>query len=270
MAKVVLQVNQGRGLSTFGALRLVHSQDGVRKGLFRGLTSSLARQAVYSGVRFGLYDLFCARFVPTDAEAGAAGGSVRAFLSKVGCGLAAGGLGAIAATPIEVVLVRQQVDAKLPPAQRRGYKNVVDGLVRMAREEGVPRMWVGAAPTATRAMIVTASQFVAYDVIKSAIIKAGVLKEGTPAHLVSGFLAGFVASCTSTPVDVVKTRTMQAPRGMYKGMLDCAVKTVAEPGGLLNLYKGFVPTFVRQAPYVVTMFVTLEQMKLLFKRLDGA
>lgn len=63
---------------------------------------------------------------------------------------------------------------------------------------------------------------------------------------------------------------MNAPKGVYSGMVDCAVKTVREPGGMLNLYKGFVPTFVRQAPYVVVMFVTLEQTKRFFAWFDGA
>ena len=39
--------------------------------------------------------------------------------------------------------------------------------------------------------------------------------------------------------------------------------------GPLALYKGFVPTFTRQAPYVIVTFLTLEQCKKAWKRLDG-
>ena len=38
-------------------------------------------------------------------------------------------------------MVRMQADGKLPVDQRRGYKNVLDGLIRMTREEGVFSMF---------------------------------------------------------------------------------------------------------------------------------
>jgi len=50
--------------------------------------------------------------------------------------LVAGGIGALVGTPADAALVRMQSDSTLPINERRGYKNVVDALVRMAREEG--------------------------------------------------------------------------------------------------------------------------------------
>ena len=32
-------------------------------------------------------------------------------------------------------------DGKLPPAERRGYKNVFNALVRISKEEGVLTLW---------------------------------------------------------------------------------------------------------------------------------
>jgi len=124
--------------------------------------------------------------------------------------------------------------------------------LRIYSEEGARALFTGVVPTTVRAMIITASQFAFYDQVKEEILTRRLLADGFVAHFSSSLFASLVSSITSNPVDVVKTRLMNSPAGTYKGVVDCAVRTVAE-GGLLALYKGFVPTFVRQAPYVITM-----------------
>jgi solute carrier family 25 oxoglutarate transporter 11 len=57
--------------------------------------------------------------------------------------MVAGGFGAVIGTPAEVALIRMTSDGRLPPEQRRGYKNVFDALLRICREEGVLAMWRG-------------------------------------------------------------------------------------------------------------------------------
>lgn len=44
-------------------------------------------------------------------------------------------------------MVRMQSDARLPAADRLGYKHIGDALVRIAKEEGVRTYWRGATPT---------------------------------------------------------------------------------------------------------------------------
>jgi solute carrier family 25 oxoglutarate transporter 11 len=54
------------------------------------------------------------------------------------------GSGAIAVcfgTPFDVALVRMQADSMKPLDQRRGYKNVVDALLRVYREEGFMKLY---------------------------------------------------------------------------------------------------------------------------------
>uniref|UniRef100_J3MY96 Uncharacterized protein n=2 Tax=Oryza brachyantha TaxID=4533 RepID=J3MY96_ORYBR len=53
----------------------------------------------------------------------------------------------------------------------------------------------------------------------------------------------------------------------YSGALDCLIKTVRSEGAMA-LYKGFVPTVTRQGPFTVVLFVTLEQIRKLFKGID--
>lgn len=257
VAKVRLQINQElRNLSMVRVLGEIYRRDGIARGLFRGLSSSLARQCVYSGIRFGVYDI-----VKGKGEA--------SLGRKVGSGLFAGGVGAFIANPIDVVLVRSQADGKYPPEQRRNYKNVADGLIRVAREEGVTTLWRGCEATVARAMVITASQFAVYDTAKEIILeKRLIAQDGPPVHLLSAFTAGFVASVTSNPFDCVKTRMMNATKGTYTGTWDCAVRLLRESGPL-GFYKGFTPTFVRQAPYVIVMFLTMEQSKKFFNYVNA-
>lgn len=47
----------------------------------------------------------------------------------------------------QVCMVRMQSDARLPAADRLGYKHIGDALFRIGSEEGVRTYWRGATPT---------------------------------------------------------------------------------------------------------------------------
>ena len=258
--KVRLQV-QGEGgggvkLGPVGMAKHIFKSDGVA-GLYAGLSASLLRQAVYSSTRFGMYDVLKGYFEPKD-------GTAMGFGGKIGCGMGAGAIAAVVGNPADVAMIRMQADGRLPHghADRRNYRGVADALTRIAKEEGVVAgLWRGILPTINRAMIVTAGQLATYDQFKEALLQTGYFKENRLTHFTASFLAGFVATVVSNPIDVVKTRIMNQPKTpIYKGQIDCAVKTVRAEG-VLALYKGFVPMFVRQAPYVIVTFMSLEQLK---------
>lgn len=191
------------------------------------------------------------------------------LIRKIAAGLIAGGIGAAVGNPADVAMVRMQADGRLPPAQRRNYKSVIDAISQMARNEGVASLWRGSSLTVNRAMLVTASQLASYDQIKETILDKGLMRDGLGTHVTASFAAGFVAAVVSNPVDVIKTRVMnmKVEPGMappYSGAIDCVVKTVRSEGPMA-LYKGFIPTISRQGPFTVVLFVTLEQVRKLLK-----
>ncbi|KAK7407206.1 hypothetical protein VNO78_08923 [Psophocarpus tetragonolobus] len=241
-------------------IRLVQ-QEGLT-ALFSGVSATVLRQTLYSTTRMGLYDVLKTKW--TDPAAG-----TMSLGRKIEAGLIAGGIGAAVGNPADVAMVRMQADGRLPPAQRRNYKSVVDAITRMAKQEGVTSLWRGSSLTVNRAMLVTASQLASYDQFKEMILEKGVMRDGLGTHVTASFAAGFVAAVASNPVDVIKTRVMNmkvepgaAPP--YAGALDCALKTIRAEGPMA-LYKGFVPTISRQGPFTVVLFVTLEQVRKLFK-----
>lgn len=230
--------------------------------LFSGVSATMLRQTLYSTTRMGLYDVLKHKWTNPDT-------AHMPLAKKIAAGLIAGAVGAAVGNPADVAMVRMQADGRLPAAQRRNYKSVIDAIARMARQEGVTSLWRGSALTVNRAMIVTASQLASYDEFKEMILERHLMRDGLATHVMASFAAGFVAAVASNPVDVIKTRvmTMKVEPGRaapYSGALDCAIKTVRAEGPMA-LYKGFIPTVSRQGPFTVVLFVTLEQVRKILK-----
>ncbi|KAL5753351.1 hypothetical protein ACOSQ2_023858 [Xanthoceras sorbifolium] len=239
----------------------IFQQEGVA-ALFSGVSATVLRQTLYSTTRMGLYEILKQKW--TDPQT-----RNITLTRKIAAGLIAGGIGAAVGNPADVAMVRMQADGRLPVAQRRNYKSVVDAITRMAKQEGVTSLWRGSSLTVNRAMLVTASQLASYDQIKETILEKGLMRDGLGTHVTASFAAGFVAAVASNPVDVIKTRVMNMkvePGAVppYTGALDCALKTVRAEGPMA-LYKGFIPTISRQGPFTVVLFVTLEQVRKLLK-----
>ncbi|KAL7104314.1 hypothetical protein ACP275_08G236200 [Erythranthe tilingii] len=243
-------------------LRIIQ-QDGAG-ALFSGISATVLRQTLYSTTRMGLYEVLKTKW--TDPET-----KTMPLTSKIGAGLVAGGIGAAVGNPADVAMVRMQADGRLPASQRRNYKSVVDAITQMSRSEGIASLWRGSSLTVNRAMLVTASQLASYDQFKELILEKRLMNDGLGTHVTASFAAGFVASVASNPVDVIKTRVMnmrveEGAAPPYKGAVDCAMKTIRAEGPMA-LYKGFIPTISRQGPFTVVLFVTLEQVRKLFKDL---
>ncbi|RAL43939.1 hypothetical protein DM860_014075 [Cuscuta australis] len=236
-------------------------QEGV-VALFSGVSATVLRQTLYSTTRMGLYDILKQKWSEPETNA-------IPLPKKIAAGLIAGGIGAAVGNPADVAMVRMQADGRLPAAQRRNYKSVVDAISQMAKKEGVTSLWRGSSLTVNRAMLVTASQLASYDQFKETIIEKGIMKDGLGTHVTASFAAGFVAALASNPVDVLKTRMMNmkveaGKAAPYAGAVDCALKTIRAEGPMA-LYKGFIPTISRQGPFTVVLFVTLEQVRKLLK-----
>lgn len=68
------------------------------------------------------------------------------------------------------------------------------------------------------------------------MLKAKLMEDGTPCHLFSSSIAGFVAAVVGSPVDVLKTRVMNNSSGA--GVVDVVVSTIKNEG-FKAFYKGF-------------------------------
>jgi dicarboxylate transporter 10 len=103
------------------------------------------------------------------------------------CSTAAGIAGGICGNPGDVINVRMQNDGQLPAHLKRNYKHALDGLLRMAKEEGIGALFRGVGPNINRAILMTSSQCVSYDRFKAFFQQY--LNEGIGLHLLSSTLA---------------------------------------------------------------------------------
>ena len=246
----------------FGVGLHVARSEGVQ-ALYSGVSATLLRQALYSSTRMGLYEYLKCQWRDDSQHQGSASGLP--LHKKVTAALVSGATGAIVGNPADLAMVRMQADGRLPAHERRNYTGVANAISRMVSQDGVTSLWTGSAPTVTRAMLVTAAQLATYDQIKDAITENHMVPEGLATQVVASCGAGVLASVASNPIDVVKTRVMnmkiaEGEAAPYRGALDCAIKTVRSEGPMA-LYKGFVPTVTRQAPFAIVLFLSLEQIK---------
>ncbi|VDK61291.1 unnamed protein product, partial [Gongylonema pulchrum] len=103
----------------------------------------------------------------------------------------------------------------LPPAERRNYKHALDGVLRVVREEGLTKLFNGAAMATSRAVFMTIGQLSFYDQIKQTLISSGYMKDTPTTHFSSSFLAASIATVLTQPLDVMKTRMMNAKPGQF-------------------------------------------------------
>nr|CAB3263955.1 mitochondrial dicarboxylate carrier-like [Phallusia mammillata] len=251
LLKVHLQTQHGASMrGSQMAVHIVRSQ-GVL-ALYNGISASVGRQLTYSMTRFAVYDIL-RPYIATE-------GQNPTMLQKMMIASIAGFCGGIVGTPCDMVNVRLQNDIKLPQAQRRNYKHVFDGLYQVASKEGIPALFNGLAMATARAVLVTNGQIAFYDQIKTFLLTSSYFNDNIQTHFTASFLAGAIATGMTQPVDVMKTRLMNAKPGEYKGIWHCIVLTGKQ--GPLSYFKGFVPAFIRLGPQTILTWIFKEQLRL--------
>lgn len=261
----------------------VYKKGGV-KALYAGVTAAYLRQWLYGSCRMGIYSYLFNGFKRDNP------GKVPSFNLKLGYGALSGSIGAFVGTPSELALVRMGADSKLPKEQQRNYKNVFDCILRVTKEEGVVTLWKGATVTVIRAAVMGSALMGLTSQAKEAIAQRKWLREeGIPIMFWSATAASVVANLFTMPFDVVKSRLQQMPSStakqpsgstakqpsslagqlsslakeepLYRGMIDCATKSVRGEG-VLVLWSGFTPAFIKLAPYTVISLILLEKITL--------
>ncbi|OCK75337.1 MC family mitochondrial carrier protein [Lepidopterella palustris CBS 459.81] len=230
-------------------------------GLYTGLSASMLRQLTYSIVRFGVYEDLKIRFASTQTPSNP--GTNLSFLSLIAMSSTAGFLGGIAGNPADVVNVRMQSDAAKPPFAQLKYKNALDGLVRMIREEGLPALFRGVGANCGRAVLMTSSQLASYDIFKATCLSTQYFSDNFFTQFISSVGAGFVATTICSPVDVVKTLIMSA--GGKLPLLQ-TLHTIQRKEGIFWVLRGWVPSFIRLGPQTIITMLIFEQHKKLYRR----
>ncbi|NWH42378.1 UCP3 protein, partial [Chloropsis hardwickii] len=261
-----------------GTLSTMVRTEGARS-LYSGLAAGLQRQMSFASIRIGLYDSVKQLYTPKGAEN-------TGMATRLLAGCTTGAVAVACAQPTDVVKVRFQASGALSDSGRR-YSGTVDAYRTIAREEGIRGLWRGTLPNIARNAIINCGELVTYDLLKDALLRAQLMTgegcagghgrvpslslphptpgpspppDNVPCHFVAAFGAGFCATVVASPVDVVKTRYMNASPGQYRNALSCLLALLMQDGPA-GLYKGFVPSFLRLGSWNVVMFVSYEQLQ---------
>ncbi|RMX86532.1 hypothetical protein D0869_03025 [Hortaea werneckii] len=229
-------------------------------GVLTNLTASLARTAVYSGIRFGMYEKFKEMSTtPTHSPTAT---------TLAALGALSGACGSIASNPADIVCLRMQNDPSLPRELRTNYRNIIHGLAKKFRTEGLGSGWIGAGLGASRAALATATQLAGYDVFKREILARTAMTDNVPTHISASCLAGFLSTLICNPVDVVKARVMTG--STVKG--HSLVQTLGyafRKEGVTWPFRGLTPALISRGPSTIITFVTIEQMKRVYREAKG-
>ncbi|CAK4158426.1 unnamed protein product [Aphanomyces euteiches] len=247
---------QPRYTGMFNTIGRIATEEGVG-ALWKGARPAVARQLVYSSMCMVLYEPFRDAIMTLQGTSPDIGGM--SFAQKLMAGGMAGALSISIANPVDVIKVRMQAD-------RTGdlYRGLTDAMIKIHRDEGMQGFLKGVGPNVARGFIVNAAELGVYDQVKTTLISSGFVEEGgVGATFGASLFAGLAGAAASNPVDVIKTRLMTQPAGeaaIYKGIGDCASRTFREEG-LRAFYKGFIPNWMRKAPWCVVFFVSYEECR---------
>lgn len=251
LAKVRLQTAPLPKPTTSRMINNILVHEGI-KGLYSGLTASILRQCTYTMARFGFYEFAKNNLIPPDQLTNTS------FLLPAS--IISGAIGGFVGNPADVVNIRMQNDTQLPPQQRRGYKNAFSGLTRIIKEESIQKLFTGLEPNLIRGCLMTTSQVVTYDICKNYMVgKLNMEPSQKKTHFGASLTASLVATTICSPVDVIKTRIMNAQKHnetALTGMINAVQKE-----GILFLFRGWVPSFIRLGPNTIIIFLTVEQLK---------
>lgn len=160
---------------------------------------------------------------------------------KMMAGMAGGVAEACILQPLDVTKTRLQLD------MNGKYKGMFNCAGTIYKEEGGLALYKGLTPFVTNMVLKYALRFGSFAWFKETIA-GGKDKKITPqVNFTAGLLAGVLESVLIvTPFEVIKTRMQkEVGVGRYNGPIDCARKVMANEG-VTALWKGNVPTMVRQ------------------------
>ncbi|KAL2200784.1 mitochondrial carrier domain-containing protein [Corynascus similis CBS 632.67] len=261
LVKVRLQTaEKGVYSSAMDVVRKSVAKDGLRRGLYAGVSAPLVGVTPMFAVSFWGYDLGksivrATSTVAPDGSLSIAQTSAAGFFSAIP-------MTAITA-PFERVKVILQVQGqkKLAPGEKPKYSGGLDVVRQLYREGGVRSVFRGSAATLARDGPGSAAYFAAYEYIKRALTPRDP-HTGEPSGKLSltavtcaGAGAGVAMWIPVFPIDTVKSRLQTAEGNVSIGSV---VRGLYAQGGFKAFFPGFGPALARAVPANAATFLGVE------------
>ncbi|KAH7031636.1 mitochondrial carrier domain-containing protein [Microdochium trichocladiopsis] len=260
LVKVRLQTaEKGVYSSAVDVVRKSIARDGLRRGLYAGVSAPLVGVTPMFAVSFWGYDV--GKQIVTSIKPPGPDGQL-----SIGQISAAGFLSAIPMTaitaPFERVKVILQVQgSRLKPGEEPKYKGGTDVVRQLYKEGGVRSVFRGSAATLARDGPGSAAYFAAYEYIKRKLTPRDPVT-GKPtgdlsltAITCAGGAAGIAMWIPVFPVDTVKSRLQTAEGNVTVGGI---IRELYGKGGVKAFFPGFGPALARAVPANAATFLGVE------------
>jgi len=172
--------------------------------------------------------------------------------------------GSVVGTPADLAMVRLGAAATSPKEGRKS-QNVFSCLYATIRRDGVLGMWRGCFPTILRATSLASAMLATTSQTKECLPKLvpELQRQPTLLVIISSVHGSFWGSVVSQPFDVLKSE-MQKPicAGLNPGVWT-VVKRTAQNSGPPGFWRGFMPAFMKQAPFTMVSLTLVELLTVL-------
>ncbi|KAL4790428.1 mitochondrial carrier domain-containing protein [Aspergillus venezuelensis] len=143
-------------------------------------------------------------------------------------------------------------DCAVEETQRRTFTSTLDGLRKIARNEGVLTLWRGLSPTLMMGIPGNVIYFAGYDWLRTddrSPIKR--LIPGAYAPFIAGSVARIAAATVISPIEMFRTRLQATPgtgAGHFKATLE-GLHQMTQARGYGSLWRGLTLTMWRDVPF---------------------
>merc|ERR1711939_278533 len=244
--------------SALDVVRKSVARDGLRRGLYAGVSAPLVGVTPMFAVSFWGYDvgksLVRKYSTVTDNQ------------YSIGQVAAAGFFSAVPMTLItapferDKVLLQIQGQKQLAPGEKPKYSGGVDVVRQLYKEGGIRSVFRGSAMTLARDGPGSAAYFAVYEYVKRSLSPKDENGNATgelslPAVMTAGGAAGVAMWIPVFPVDTIKSR-IQTAEG--RPTISGVISGVYRSGGIKAFFPGFGPALARAVPANAATFVGVE------------
>ncbi|XP_015838092.1 calcium-binding mitochondrial carrier protein SCaMC-2 isoform X2 [Tribolium castaneum] len=226
-------------------------KEGGVTGLWRGNGINVVKIAPESAIKFAAYEQI-KRLIKGDSKTGLS------IYERFCAGALAGGISQTAIYPLEVMKTR------LALRKTGQYKSIMDAAFKIYHLEGIGSFYRGYIPNILGIIPYAGIDLAVYETLKKKYLKTHSNLE-QPSFwmlLACGSVSSTLGQMCSYPLALVRTR-LQA-QVAHPSMDPSAItmtgvfKTILEKEGVLGLYRGITPNFIKVMPAVSISYVVYE------------
>ena len=141
-------------------------------------------------------------------------------------------------------------DCAVDTARRKNFTSTLDGLRKIARNEGLPSLWRGLSPTLVMSVPANVIYFTGYDTLRTH--PASPIRRYIPenyAPLIAGSIARVTAAVVVSPIEMFRTRIQATSgTGVFRETLG-RLRRMVETQGITSLWRGLTLTMWRDVPF---------------------